>query len=433
MYAHFRFAVVVLTLVVLVTSGEDLSWSSDRDHGPNPGVTIIRSGPDWRSLITPSQTVTINVGVSNLRGDAPAHDVVLIVALSAGLVLKQSRPAPTTTETAKDGIRLTWNLGAIEAGAFPRMFDLDLQADAGLKRGTELAVGASVSTSDKVVAETNLRSAFVFSVENAAADLIVDSNLDAAAFTADAPVDFTARVSNFGTASASGCILKMTVPNRSTFQSSDPPPSSQSGNVVTWQLGDLAAADVRPVKVKVVLDPILRSTAYGFGPKLGGLKFTFDATTTTHQFNPARGHLEVARFPEPAGSNVSVSLSVVGAGHPGELPVGKDVTYRIRYGNFGNEPASQVSLSMTLPNGLTLLDAQPPATSSKKDDKSGSTVSLWDIGDLAVGRAAVIKTKVHVVSVGADGTLVSARISAQGNDVSSRDKTAYSRCYAAKR
>lgn len=402
-------------------------------HGPNLGVNIIRSTSDWRSLIAPGQTVTINVGVSNLRGDAPAHDVVLIVALPTGLVLKQSRPAPAKIETARDGVRLTWNLGAMEAGAFPRMFDLDLLAGADLKRGTELDVGASVSTSDKVVVETSSRSAFMFSVENVAADLIVDSNLDSATFTADSPVDFTARVSNFGTASASACSLKMSVPSRATFQSSYPAVSDHSGNIVTWQLGDIAAAESRQVKVKVVLDPILRSAAYGFGPKLGNLNFIFDASTTTNQFNPAHGHLEVARFPEPAGSNVTVSLSVVGPQHPGELPIGKDVIYQARYGNFGNEPARQVSLSMTLPGGLTLLGAHPPATSSNKDDKSGAVVLAWDLGDLAVSHSAVIQTKVHVVSVGADGSIVSAKISAQGNDVSSRGKTAYSRSYAAKR
>jgi hypothetical protein len=396
-------------------------------------VNIVRSTSDWRSLLAPGQTVIINVGVSNLRGDAAAHDVVLTVVLPAGLLMKQSRPTPSRTETVKDGIRLTWNLGAMEAGAFPRMFDLDLQAAPDLKRGVALEIGASVSTSDRVVDEHNTRSAFVFSVENSAADLIVDSNLDGAAFTADAPVDFTTRLSNFGTVSASASVLKMTVPNRSKFQSSDPAPSNQSGNLVTWQLGDIAPAESRSIKLKVVLDPIMRSVAYGFGPKLGSLKFVFDAATTTSQFDPAHGHLEVTRFAEPAGSNVTVSLSVVGAPHTGELPLGKDVTYHMRYGNFGNEPASQVSLSMTVPNGMTLLDAQRPATSSNKDDKSSAVVWLWDIGDLAVSHSGIIKAKVHVVSVGADGSIVSARISAQGNDVSSRDKTAYSHCYAAKR
>jgi uncharacterized repeat protein (TIGR01451 family) len=433
MYSRLRFTVAVLALGVLMASGEDPSWSSDRAHGPNLGVTIMRSGPDWRSLVAPGQTVTISIGVSNLRGDSAARDVVLTVALPTGFILKQSRRVPTTTETAKDGVRLTWNLGTMEARAFPRLFDLDLQAAADLKRGTTLPVEASVRTVDKVVNDSNTRAAFVLSVENAATDLIVDSNLDGVAFTTDAPADFTARVSNFGTASASACVLKMTVPNRSTFQSSDPAPSDHSGNVVTWQLGDIAAAESRSIKVKVVLDPILRSAAYGFGPKLGGLNFIFDAATPTKQFDPAHGHLEVTRFAEPAGSNVTVSLSVVGSEHPGELPLGKDVTYQVRYGNFGNEPASQVSLSMTLPNGLTLVDAQPPATSSHKDDKSGAVVLLWDLGDLAVSHSAFIKTKVHVVSVGADGSIVSARISAQGNDVSSREKTAYSRCYAAKR
>jgi uncharacterized repeat protein (TIGR01451 family) len=425
-HEHRPAVVFALTLAVLVAGTGYPSRVVAAGQGPNLGVNILRPGSDWRSLIVPGRTITIDVGVSNLRGDAAARDTALTVHLPSGLSLKESRPAPNKTETAEDGVRLTWNLGVMEAGAFPKMFDLDVQAAADLKRGTALAIEASVSTTDKVVDESNTRTAFVLSVENAAADLIMQSNLDGVPFTVDSPVDFTVEVTNFGTVSASACVLKMTVPAKATFKSSDQGPFDKSGNVVTWELGDIAPAQSHSVKVEVELDTILRAAAYGLARKQGSLNFKFDATTPTGIFNPDHGHLEIGRYPEPAGSNVTVAINVPGAEYPGELPVGRDATFEIIYGNFGNAPASKVTVSLTLPNGLDLVGAVPAAARSTKGDKSGPSVSSWDLGDLRVGESGIIKSQVHVTSIGADGSLVSAAISAAGNDVPSREKTAYS-------
>ena len=423
---HRPVVVFALAFAVLVASTGYPSPVVAAGQDPNLGVNIIRPGSDWRSLIVPGQTITIDVGVSNLRGDSPAHDVALTVHLPSGLSLKESRPAPNKTETVADGVRLTWNLGVMEAGAFPKLFDLDVLAAADVKRGTTLAIEASVSTTDKVVDEGNTRSAFVLSVDNAVAGLVMQSSLDGVPFTVDSPVDFTVEVTNLGTVAATTCVLKMTVPARATFTSSDPSPSNKSENIVTWELGNIAPTQSHSVKVEVVLDPILRAAAYGFAPKQRGLNFKFDATTATTVFNPDDSHLEIARYPEPAGSNVTVALNVPGAEYPGKLPVGKDATFEIIYGNYGNAPASKATVSLTLPDGLDLVGAMPAAARSAKSDKSGLSISSWDLGDLGVGDSGVIKSQIHVTSLGPDGSLVSAEISAEGEDVPSREKIAYS-------
>ena len=420
----------ILTLAILAATHAAPSWAAEA-HGPNPGVTMIRSGSDWRTLVAPGQTVMIDIGVSNLRGDAPAHNTVLTVLLTAGFTLKQSKPAPDRTENARDGQRLSWNLGTIEAGAFPRLFDLDLQAAPDLKRGATVNVAASLSTTDKVVDPSNTRWALAFSVENPLSYLLVESNLDSVPFTADSPVDFTAALTNLGTVVASACVLRMELPARVAFKSSDPAPSERNGNAVTWQLGEIAPAESRPVKVRVELAPVLRAAAYGFAPKLANLKFKFDATTASNQFNPAP-HFEISRHVEPIGSRVEVSLNASGLKHPGELPIGEDVTYHIVYGNFGNARANQVSVSMKLPDGLALASANPPAASSQ-NDKSGNNVISWAVGDLRAGQSGIISARIHVVSVSSNGSLVAARISAGGQDVSSTEKTAYLTGYAAKK
>ena len=426
MQEHRPAVLFALALAILLASTSYPSHLVAGGRGPNLGVNILRPGSDGRSLIVPGQTITIDVGVSNLRGDAPAHDTALTVRLPSGLSLKESRPAPDETETAKDGVRLTWNLGVMEAGAFPQMFDLDVQAAADLKSGTALAIDASVTTTDKVVDDGNTRGAFVLSVESPAAALIMQSNLDSVPLTVESPVDFTIEVTNLGTVLASACVLKMTVPAKAIFTSSDPSSSATSGNVVTWELGDIAPAQSQSVKVEIALDQILSAAAYGFAPKLSSVNFKFDATTATAVFNPDDGHLEIARRPEPAGSNVAVALNVPGVEYPGVLPIGRDATFEIVYGNFGHAPASKATIALTLPKGLDLVGATPATAHSNNNDPSGATVSSWDLGDLRVGESGVIRSRVHVTAIGRDGSLVSAAIAAEGKDVPSRQKTAYS-------
>lgn len=399
-------------------------------HGPQLTVTMLRPGIDSRPLIAPGQTVTVSIGISNLRGDQGAHDTVLSVLLPPGLTLKQSRPPLDSAGSPAD--RPTWRLGTVDAGALPQVFELDLQAGNDVMAGKGLGVAAVVSTGDREQSDEGNSATAVFLVAKPAANLVTESNLGGVPFTADNPVEFTVEVTNLGTVPAAACVLKLTLPARVSFTSSSPESSATNGNVVTWQIGDLAAAETRSVTVRITLDGLLRAAAYGFAPALGSLNFIFDATTTTDQLDPASGHLEVDRYAEPAGSNVEVSLNVPGVPHPGELLIGKDATIEIIYGNFGNAPASKATVALTLPKGLDFVGATPAAAHSNKSDPSGPSVVSWDLGDLRVGESSVIRSHIQVTALGADGSLVSAAIAAEGNDVPSREKTAYSLQRAAK-
>jgi hypothetical protein len=299
------------------------------------------------------------------------------------------------------------------------------------RTGTRLGVAALVGTSDQAVSDQDPAASMVISVADAAANLVVDSTLVGVPFTTGSPVEFTVEVKNLGTVAASACALKMTLPAKAAFTGSDPAPADSSEQAVTWQIGDIAPAESRSVDVRVTLDDILRAAAYGFAPGLAGLNFTFDATSATRVFDPVNGHVEIERYPEPAGSNVAVSLNVTGASLPGELPIGKDGAIDLVYGNFGNAPASQTKVALNLPKGLDLVSAVPAAARSSASDAGGASVSSWELGDLRVGESGIIKSHIHVTSIGPDGSLVSAAISAEGNDVPSGEKTAYSLQFAA--
>src|SRR5207245_4464513 len=76
--------------------------------GPDLGVTMLRSGSDSRPLIVRGGTVTLSVGVNNLRGGADAHGAVLRVNVPEGLKLEHARPAANSTEPGQESTNRIW-------------------------------------------------------------------------------------------------------------------------------------------------------------------------------------------------------------------------------------------------------------------------------------------------------------------------------------
>ena len=421
----FSLAALAGTLVGSSHESVVFATGSTRTHGPHPNVSMFRSGDDPRPLLAAGQTLTISIGVSNLRGDSDAHSTVLTMALPTGLKLQQARPAPDRTEPANGGQSLIWNLGTVKAGAFPRVFELDVTAAANVPAGTELPVSATLATSDADANQENNKAVLSFQVEPPAADLAVQSDLNAVPLTIGRPIRFTAEISNWGNIVASASTLTLVLPAKVTFKSSDPAATEVSGDTARWEIGDILPAATRAVVVTIALDTSLAASASEPTPE-NVLKFKLDASTTTTQANPANNHLEINKHVERAGSDLKAWLSVQGADNPGELPVGKDVTYTITYGNFGNAPTQHASVSLSLSQGLSLLRAAPPPAGTSKNDRFAGGVLSWNVGDLAVGQSNVIKSQVHVSSVPEDGSLVMATISAPGPSANSGENVAYS-------
>jgi hypothetical protein len=391
-------------------------------RGPHVAVVIMRPGADPRPLVAPGQTIVLSVGLNNLRGNKDAHSAVLTVKLPTGLMLQSANPPPDSVES---GARLIWKLGTIPAGALPLTFDMKLALANDVPSPAQLTVSADVTMSDPDKNLEGNSDRIVMAVQPAAADLGVGSNLEAVPFTIGEPVKFTAEVGNWGNIAASASALTLTFPLKVSFKSGEPEPDTAGGNTVTWQLGDIAPAASRTVTVTIALDPSLAATV-SESTTQNLLKFKFDASTTTTQANPPSNHLEIDKHVERAGSDLKIWLNIQNADNPGELPVGKDVTYMMRYGNFGNALARHASVSLSLWEGLNLVHAEPPVARSAKSERFAGGVLSWDVGDLEVGQSNVIKVQLHVTSVPEDGSLVMATIVAPGPSANSGENVAYS-------
>src|SRR5258708_16899655 len=218
---------VVLSASMLVLGGQWPRVAEAATHGPDLGVTILGADADARGVLTPDQTATVTVGVHNLRGDAEAHNTTLTVVVPGALAVKRARPMPDRTEPDNEGTRLIWTLGTVPAGAFPRLFALDLQASPDLKGNSELRIRASVATSDVDPNDRNNRVTYMLVVGTAAAQLNVTSNLDSVPFTVDRAVQLSIDVTNARTIAAAASDLTMTFPPKPSVQSrgpASPPP-----------------------------------------------------------------------------------------------------------------------------------------------------------------------------------------------------------------
>jgi uncharacterized repeat protein (TIGR01451 family) len=389
--------------------------------GPDVGVALLRTGDDSRPWVAAGQTLTLGVGVNNLNGDGDAHAVILKVRLPPGLTLQSADPAPNTVE----GANLVWNLGTLAAHAFPQTVDLSLEVAPNV--AAELAVSATATPSETEAHPEHASDTLPLTVKPAAAELDVQSTLGTIALTVERPTTFALSVINQGTVTAAGTLLHMVLPPKVSFKAADPPgTAAATGDSVAWQVGDIPPGVSRTVAVTIAADPSLAATALDPGPGRM-LAFKFDAATASHQVDAGHAELEIRKAIVRPGSDLKVWLGVQGADNPGELPVGRDVTYSLTYGNFGNTPAQHVSVSLNLAEGLTFLRADPSPQSTGKNAQFTGGVLSWDAGELAVGQSDIIKSVIHVASIPEEGSLVMATISASGgSSVNSGENVAYS-------
>ena len=399
--------------------------------GPDLGVTMLRSGSDSRPLIVRGGTVTLSVGVNNLRGGADAHGAVLRVNVPEGLKLEHARPAANSTESGKESTNLIWNLGTVAAGAFPRVFELDLSALSSAKTEQGLVVSATVATSDSDTNQANNRGAFVLRIKPAMAALSVESGLDGTPLIAGEPAKFATTVKNWGMALASDSALTLSLPTKVSLSSSDRAAAKSDAGTVIWRLGNIPPGALVTVSATITVDQSLAPTgSEARSSPENSLTFKFDVSTSAKQLDSAENHVELTKGVERAGADLKVWLSASGADEPGELPVGKDVTYTIIYGNFGNRPASGPSVWLSLAEGLNPTEVEPAPTRTREDKKFAGGVLEWDVGDLRVGQSKPIRCRVHVVSVPKGGSLVKATISFAGTDIDPSNNIAYSHWYA---
>ena len=194
---------------------------------------------------------------------------------------------------------------------------------------------------------------------------------------------YTVTVTNAGNSVASGVTLTDDLPSGLQFVSSTPEPTSSTATSATWNLGDLEPGDSATITMTLsataVGDQINRATA------ISREGFTGQSQSTT------------AVIPG------SLSLSKTA---PSQVDLGDSLTYNITLSNDGQGSLTNIVVTDTLPDGVSLASA-PGAT-------SGAAVPIqWNIARLDAGDSQSFTVNATAQSAG-DQTNSVAVTSAEG-------------------
>jgi len=205
---------------------------------------------------------------------------------------------------------------------------------------------------------------------------------------------------------------------------------STVGGAPSWNFGDIEPGATRVVTCTISLESGLPAPPPGMpASRNNSLKFAFDATSNTAESDPSDNHLEISKNVQLGGTDLGAWLDVSGTEVAGELRIGKDVTYSIIYGNFGNKAATGASVSLRLAKGLSVIQVDR-APSRQSNDNSDGDLLEWDVGDIRIGESRLINCRVHVNSVPTGGSLTKASISFPSADINPSNNVASVRWHA---
>ncbi|HEU5089021.1 MAG TPA: DUF11 domain-containing protein, partial [Roseiflexaceae bacterium] len=205
----------------------DLTMTFDAGFAVGANVRIDKSAPASAAIGT---TIVYSLTYTN-QGPSSAANVTIRDDLPGGLtVLSASPPASSSS-----GQTLTWSLGTLAPGA-SGVIQVSARVEAVATSPltnratiTTTTVGDDPNDNSDTTTTTVLR-AGVEAAKSGPASVVVGSRMA-----------YTLRYSNTGSAPASAVQLVGTLPAGLTFVSASPPPSSVSGQTLTWTMGTVAA------------------------------------------------------------------------------------------------------------------------------------------------------------------------------------------------
>ncbi len=226
----------------------------------------------------------------------------------------------------------------------------------------------------------------------AAADLSVTATATPDPVIVTSNVTYTIVVANHGPSTATGITLADTLPTGATLVSSNVSQGNISaiGGVVTWTIGTLAKDAT--ATATLVARPTVVGTATNFCAAFAvetDPNTANNTATTTTTVNSVSADLLLAMFATPS-----------------PLTFGQDLTYTLLIANLGPATASGVTLTNTLPSGVSFVSASPAAYVV-----NGNTVAFTNLGSLGSGWGTNASITVHP-NVG--GTLTNTAFCASG-------------------
>jgi uncharacterized repeat protein (TIGR01451 family) len=222
----------------------------------------------------------------------------------------------------------------------------------------------------------------------ATATTTVTGSADLALTNADAPdpvtvgqnLTYTIGVTNNGPSPATGVTVSDTLPSGVTFVSASASQGSCSGtSSVICALGNLANSASATVTI------VVRPTAAG----------TLTNTATVSGTEPDPAPANNTATTSTTVTALTADLSITKADAPDPVIVGQTLTYTLTATNSGPSDATGVTVTDTLPGGVTLVSA-----SASQGNCSGTNTISCSLGNLTNGSSATVTIRVTPTTAG---------------------------------
>ncbi|MCX7681916.1 MAG: hypothetical protein N2508_08130, partial [Anaerolineae bacterium] len=360
-----------------------------------PNLSMVKSSdPPTSSTVGAGQAVTYTVRITNASGAivSPAYDIVLTDTLPIGM----RDTAPVVIAVTISGIPVP--AGAYHTSYHPSagMFTIAFTAVFSIPAGSELVIRYRATVDSDVPAAIDLTNQAAVTWSSLPGPVPGDRNygpitdtttvhtglpaLEIGKSAWPSPVEagafltYTIIVTNTGIVPATGVVVTDEVPVNTTYLSCSPSPCGASGGVVSWTLGVLDIGVPRILTMRVRVDT----------PLPNGTMITNTVWVTSTE-----GLTDTDTVTTPVTSAPVLRLAKSSTDANGApLRPGDRLTYTLLVSNTGNEIATQVTVSDTVPAHTVYVAGSIAGGDSRSD--AGLPVLVWVINSLAPGEAATL-------------------------------------------
>jgi uncharacterized repeat protein (TIGR01451 family) len=360
-----------LVNTAVVTADEDLDGSNDTAQeitplgtGVGPDLTIAKD--DGGATADAGGLVTYTVTVTNV-GNQDAAGVSVTDTLPGSTSFE---PAGSDPSWSCSGTSCSLAVGDLAAGDVAS-FDLVVRVDATLPAGLEELVNTAVVTADEDLDGSNDTAQEITPLgAGIGADVSIAKDDGGATADAGGLVTYTVTVTNVGNQDATGVVVADSLPSSTSFEPAGSDPGwSCSGSSCMLHVGSLSAGESRSLALVVRVDAKLPA----------GLEELVNTAVVTAD-EDLDGSNDTAQEITPLGAGVGADVAITKDDFGASADAGGVVVYTVMMTNVGNQDATGVSATDTLPGSTSFESAgSDPAWSC-----SGSSCSLA-VGDLAAG------------------------------------------------
>ncbi|QMU27842.1 T9SS type A sorting domain-containing protein [Adhaeribacter radiodurans] len=390
--------------------GSRTGYELDDNSNNNTSATTITIAPasdvavtNMVSNATPNQNGSITYTIQAINnGPNDATNVIVSGALPTGLSFT-GYTASVGTVGLGSGTG-TWNIGTIPAG---NTQTLTLTAKTTITGTINLTLSQSHSEYDSNGLNNAATSIItVKPTAEVAVTNVVTSPIKTTYANGD-QITYTVTVKNNGPSPATNLVVTDKLPTSLIFTNAVPTTGTYTSGTGAWNIGTLASG----TSTTLTLTATVNQSAV----------ITTTATQTHTEFDDVTGNNSASNTITSGNGVVTADIQVSVLKSAGPYYTGQDITLTARVKNAGQDAATDLKVSVPIPAGFTLKQADPQIGSY-----DGST---WTVGNLSASGVAelslIVTPNVDNTTIGnKDYTFAAAKVSANESDTNPNNNSA---------